>query len=62
MVYDYRMFHGVRSPFAIVIHLLKLHVSLDRVLRGNTYHVSRYRVPHWRRPHRQLHKLNKMLN
>ena len=24
MVYDYRMFHGVCSPFAIVIHLCPL--------------------------------------
>ena len=28
----------------------KLHVSLDRVLRGNKYHVFRCRVPPWRPP------------
>ena len=33
----------------------KLHVSLDRVLRGNKYHVSRCRVPPWQ-PSPEVHK------
>ena len=40
----------------------KLHVSIDRVLRGNKYHVSHYRLPPWQLSTSQLHRLNNMLN
>ena len=33
----------------VIFFTPKLHVSLDRVLRGNAHHVSRCGVPPWRR-------------
>jgi hypothetical protein len=43
---------SVISQKTLHVKKTKLHVSLDRALRGNKYHVSRCRVPPWRRRHK----------